>query len=504
MTIVQDSCIILESQVLSHQQESPSSSMELLSEIGSEKPITNKMNITSFVCREGKINLPMELSTLERQDSCESVGSMYEEGIQADADSESTEGTDSSSENNMDHIQRSGRSSSVVSDASEEGGRDSGIEAEREPDMAIPDEDLMNRIVTQVEFYFSDSNVSKDKFLLKHIRRNKEGYVSLKLVSSFKKIKQLTKDWRVVAHSLTKSSNKIQLNDQGSKIRRIDPLPEIDDTPVTCDILAINLPLEKPNIASVSQMFGACGEIMFIRVVRSGGTIPPDIKSLATKYPVIKDTQFAWIQFDSPEAAKAAVELSDDTLMVVPALPETQKKQEKSVQQKPTQSNSRKNSLNNQQKGQNSRKNSYNKMRKDSSSGYDCENQKRPQRRHAVSMPQTYSPNIQELNVQIEARRRPKSKSCTEFTPMTSGGSLHTSWVQRHLFAAAAASAASAASPVVGSKPPNGRGGRVSQGSLPLPETVIRFPKGPDGSRGFTAESRKRSVTVTEGIPISS
>merc|ERR1719228_1740010 len=87
--------------------------------------------------------------------------------------------------------------------------------------MVLPDEDPMAKIVAQVEFYFSDANVAKDKFLLKHIRRNKEGYVSLKLVSSFKKVKQLTKDWRVVAFSLNKSSTKIQINDLGTKIRRV-------------------------------------------------------------------------------------------------------------------------------------------------------------------------------------------------------------------------------------------------------------------------------------------
>ena len=47
-----------------------------------------------------------------------------------------------------------------------------------------------------MEFYFSDANITRDKFLLKHVRRNKEGFVSLKLVASFKRVKHLTKDWR--------------------------------------------------------------------------------------------------------------------------------------------------------------------------------------------------------------------------------------------------------------------------------------------------------------------
>ena len=51
-----------------------------------------------------------------------------------------------------------------------------------------------------MEFYFSNANITKDKFLLKHVKRNKEGFVSLKLISSFKRVKHLCKDWRQVRH----------------------------------------------------------------------------------------------------------------------------------------------------------------------------------------------------------------------------------------------------------------------------------------------------------------
>ncbi len=73
---------------------------------------------------------------------------------------------------------------------------------EEDTPFETPDDDLCVQIVQQVEFYFSDANISKDKFLLKHVKRNKEGFVSLKLISSFKRVKHLTKDWRqVTRHS---------------------------------------------------------------------------------------------------------------------------------------------------------------------------------------------------------------------------------------------------------------------------------------------------------------
>ncbi|KAG0724790.1 La-related protein 6 [Chionoecetes opilio] len=455
----------------------------------------------------GQTSMPPELvAKLERQDSDDSVVSA-EEGIQADAAPETSDSPGSGGELEP----RSQRSSSVVSDGSEEGGRDSGIEAEREPDMVVPEEEVLERIVAQVEFYFSDANVAKDKFLLKHIRRNKEGYVSLKLVSSFKKVKQLTKDWRVVSHSLQKQSTKIQINDLGTKIRRTEPLPDLDEAPITCAVLALALPLSKPSIQSVSELFSECGDIAFIRVVRAGSAIPQDLKGLAAKHAALSETHCAWIEFETPENAKAATDMStEDGLKVVPILPEAQKKPEKTQQQKGSQPSSRKSSATSNSgygsplhKGPPSRKNSFigSKSRKDSGLGSDVSDlpplQPRYPRRKCLSLPQTQCPNLKELSAVVEARKnRPKSKSCTEF--QLSSLPPPTSWVQRNLLAAAAASAASAASPIVGSRPPYNRIHRISHGSLPVPEQVLRFPKGPDGSKGFSPAARRRTLSTEE------
>lgn len=42
--------------------------------------------------------------------------------------------------------------------------------------------------MAQIEFYLSDENLEHDAFLLKHVRRNKLGFVSVKLLTSFKKV----------------------------------------------------------------------------------------------------------------------------------------------------------------------------------------------------------------------------------------------------------------------------------------------------------------------------
>ncbi|KAF5901944.1 la-related protein 6-like, partial [Clarias magur] len=54
-------------------------------------------------------------------------------------------------------------------------------------DWIAPDADLIQKMVSQIEHYLSDENLAKDAFLLKHVRRNKMGYVNIKLLTSFKK-----------------------------------------------------------------------------------------------------------------------------------------------------------------------------------------------------------------------------------------------------------------------------------------------------------------------------
>lgn len=50
------------------------------------------------------------------------------------------------------------------------------------------DEELLLKVKTQLEEMFSDSHLAEDGFLLKHILKNMQGYVSLKLVSSLRKV----------------------------------------------------------------------------------------------------------------------------------------------------------------------------------------------------------------------------------------------------------------------------------------------------------------------------
>lgn len=178
---------------------------------------------------------------------------------------------------------------------------------EEETPFEPPDDELANKIMTQVEFYFSDENISKDAFLLKHVKRNKEGYVSLKLISSFKRVKHLAKDWRVVAYALQKST-KLEVNEAKTKLRRLVPLPAFDQTTPSRTVVVTNLPMEKPTIENVAEIFREFGEIALIRILRPGNPIPADVRSFANKHPEINGSISALVEFDRTESAKQAIE----------------------------------------------------------------------------------------------------------------------------------------------------------------------------------------------------
>lgn len=49
------------------------------------------------------------------------------------------------------------------------------------------------RVVKQMEFYFSDSNLPRDKFMLERIVDNEEGYVDLSLIATFARMRDILK-----------------------------------------------------------------------------------------------------------------------------------------------------------------------------------------------------------------------------------------------------------------------------------------------------------------------
>lgn len=391
---------------------------------------------------------------------------------------------------------------------------DSGVEADQGGvDFIPPDNELSEKIIQQVEFYFSDANITKDAFLLKHVRRNKEGYVSLKLIASFKRVKHICKDWQVVAYAL-KKSQKLQINENGTKIRRIEALPDYDETTPSRTVIAVNLPSEKPTVESVAEIFRKCGEIALIRILRPGNPVPNDIRQFVSKHAELGNSVCAVVEFEQSESSRKAVDLMNSKdnwrSLQVFELTKTAKKNAKKTQpkkdpeaektvSKPTRQHLNSESGEKNSQDERKRKRSRNKksrvdnLRRDSGSDRSESDSNR-------SM--THTPDIPSLSsspVGSPRHRYLPPRSSPIPSPENSSrhrSSIDTSpsnspWMPRHRLSAAGNSFS-----MLSTSAPCRRLSETGKQS-----NVIRMPKGPDGTRGFSF-MRQRSVSAPIEVPV--
>ncbi|XP_068277009.1 la-related protein 6-like [Nyctibius grandis] len=182
---------------------------------------------------------------------------------------------------------------------------------------SIPDLQLVRRIVAQVEFYLSDENLAKDAFLLKHVQKNKMGFVSIKLLTSFKKVKYLTRDWRLTLYAL-RFSELLEVNEEGTKVRRRVPIPEtLLSIPPSKLLLAWELlpqeqdvlpPLQKNFLETITRMFSPFGAIASIRILRPGRKLPSDVRKYTSRFPELLSKCCALVEYESLESARRAFE----------------------------------------------------------------------------------------------------------------------------------------------------------------------------------------------------
>lgn len=88
--------------------------------------------------------------------------------------------------------------------------------------------ELQAQIVKQVEYYFGDANLARDKFLSEEITKD-NGWITLELLSKFKRMQALSTDPEVVCAALdTSDEGLIEISEDRLKIRRHPerPLPE--------------------------------------------------------------------------------------------------------------------------------------------------------------------------------------------------------------------------------------------------------------------------------------
>jgi lupus La protein len=80
-------------------------------------------------------------------------------------------------------------------------------------------------ILKQVEFYFSDANLPRDKFLWTQTQADpkKEGWVSIATIASFKRMQRF-KPLEAIVAALRESKELLDVNEEGTHVRRKVPL----------------------------------------------------------------------------------------------------------------------------------------------------------------------------------------------------------------------------------------------------------------------------------------
>lgn len=341
------------------------------------------------------------------------------------------------------------------------------------------DDETKRKILEQVEFYFSDANVTKDKELVKQIRRNEMGYVSIKWITSFRKIQALTHDWKAVSKVLIESTQ-LKVSTDKKMVRRKHPIPKKSDQFADRTVMASKLPLSERSVDSVKEYFKGHGKVTLVRFLMAGKPYPDDIANLHLPgWRGSPQSDMVAVEFDTVEAAEVAVlKLSDSNNW----RSSSQVQLLRSRQQKVTA----------EKHGPKVRKGSENcastnmaqSLNHNSTNSRDCNGhgvaRSLPKQMHTMSISGT-SPGYGTSPHSNSGRRHTQDKSPNNRSSVsrsTTAGSVNDS-----------VSCSPSANSYLGQRLALER----SNGPVPVSMVLIREPKGPDGSKGFGHRSSLQS-----------
>ncbi|XP_062849228.1 la-related protein 7 [Trichomycterus rosablanca] len=152
---------------------------------------------------------------------------------------------------------------------------------------------LLADVKKQIEFWFDDVNLHKDKFLKQVIQQSRDGYVDISLLTTFNRMKKLTTDIKLIARAL-KNSNMVEVNLEGTQIRRRRPLGEsprdVDDRTVYVELL----PKDVTHLW-IERVFNKCGTVVYVSIPRFKSSGDPK--------------GFAFVEFETSEQAQKAIEM---------------------------------------------------------------------------------------------------------------------------------------------------------------------------------------------------
>nr|XP_043609843.1 la-related protein 6B [Erigeron canadensis] len=176
-------------------------------------------------------------------------------------------------------------------------------------------DEATQKIVNQVEYYFSDINLATTDHLMRFIHKDPEGYVPISVVVSFKKIKALVSGNAQLA-SILRNSTKLVVSEDGKKVKRQHPMTESDMEELQSRIIiAENLPEDHCH-QNLMKIFSAVGSVKTIRTCQpqtSNGGPSSGSKAAKAEGMLFSNKLHAFVEYESIELAeKAALELNKE------------------------------------------------------------------------------------------------------------------------------------------------------------------------------------------------
>lgn len=133
-------------------------------------------------------------------------------------------------------------------------------------------------------------------------------------------MKQLTKDWRVTAYAL-QHSLKLEVNEEGNKVRRIEPVPEsvlfqvpsrlllvwnVTDSNMAEDMAHDTSAPRKSTMETAIAILEPFGNITMARVNRPGRELPPELQKYSYRYPELFTKESVLVEYEDLEGAGRA------------------------------------------------------------------------------------------------------------------------------------------------------------------------------------------------------